>query len=301
MLQRRAINRSNRSRWYHIPWWRTPQRMVTVGLFMVLAWPTLAVGAWLIPGLDPYQPEVQHADLAPSFHHPMGTDELGRDMLSRVLAGTLPSLGSALVIVVVASTVGTLVGVVAGYADGVIDLVLMRLADVFLALPGIIVALVIATVLNAGLVGAAAAISMTLWSSYARLTHDQVRVIKQEPFVLAACAMGASPLHLIRVHLLPHMVDLLAVQASLDGAVAVGMVAGFSYIGIGAAIPTPEWGMLIQEGYHRGAMQSWWVVAFPTLALVTVCGGLMLISDGIRDWRDVRRSWYIAGLNRSRG
>lgn len=267
---------------------RSAQAHVAVGLVLVLLWPLGALVAWVLPAFDARRQDIPHRLQPPSLSHPMGTDELGRDLLSRVLYGTALSPGSALLVVCAAGVFGTGIGLLAGYRGGNIDMLLMRLADMFLAFPAVILALLIATLTGGGLGGAIVAISMTLWPAYARLARDHVHVVKQAMFVQAARAQGASPLYLLRRHVLPHTYDLLLVQASLDVAVAVGMVAGLSYIGIGAKIPTPEWGRLILAGYQQGMLEHWWLVVFPTLALVQVCLGCVLISDGLRDWRERR-------------
>lgn len=257
--------------------------LIASGSLLVLVCPALTVIALLLGNLDPFTPQVNNALQPPSLAHPMGTDQLGRDVTSRVLAGTLFSPGVALAIVGAAGTGGTLAGLLAGWWGGIADLLILRIADIFLAFPGIILALTIAGVLDAGLPGAMIAISLVLWPAYARLTRDQVLRLKQRQFVCAARALGGSDGYLMWCHLLPHTRDLLLVQASFDVAGAIAMLAGLSYIGIGAEVPQPEWGMLIQDGYAFLPTGQWWLVLFPTLALLLVCGGLFLISDGLQD------------------
>jgi peptide/nickel transport system permease protein len=264
--------------------------LIVSGSLLVLVGPTLAVLALLAGRLDPTTPHIEHALHPPSLAHPMGTDQLGRDTASRVLAGTLLSPGAALVAVGCAGITGTVFGLIAGWWGGVVDLLILRVADVFLAFPGIILSLVIARALNAGLPGAMIAISLVLWPAYARLTRDQVQRLKHASFVSAARALGASGGFIMEHHLLPHVRALLLVQASFDVAGAIAMLAGLSYIGIGAAVPDPEWGMLIQEGYAYLPTGQWWLALFPTLALLLVCGGLLLISDGLREVA-APRSW----------
>jgi peptide/nickel transport system permease protein len=264
--------------------------LIVSGSLLVLVGPTLAVLALLAGRLDPATLHIEHALHPPSLAHPMGTDQLGRDTASRVLAGTLLSPGAALVTVGCAGIAGTVFGLIAGWWGGVVDLLILRVADVFLAFPGIILALVIAGALDAGLPGAMIAISLVLWPAYARLTRDQVQRLKPAPFVSAARALGASGGFIMGHHLLPHVRALLLVQASFDVAGAIAMLAGLSYIGIGAAVPDPEWGMLIQEGYAYLPTGQWWLALFPTLALLLVCGGLLLISDGLREVA-APRSW----------
>lgn len=247
--------------------------------------PLLVLVALAWPGLDATTPDVHHALQPPSLAHPFGTDPLGRDLFSRVVLGTVPSLGAALTIVGTASVTGTLLGVVAGLRGGLLDLVVLRVADMFLAFPGIVLALVIAGALEGGLSGAVVAICLVLWPTYTRLARDQARLLRHAPFVLAAHGLGASVLHTLRRHVLPHLADVLLVQASMDVAGAIGLIAGLSAIGVGVEVGTPEWGMLITEGTAYLAAGCWWLALFPTLALLLVCGGWVLISDGLRDWR----------------
>lgn len=257
--------------------------LVAGGLLLVLFCPTLAMLALLLGKLDPLTPHIDRALQPPSLAHPLGTDQLGRDTASRVLTGALLSPGVALVSVGAAGAIGTLLGLLAGWRGGRVDILILRAADSFLAFPGIILALVIAGALDAGMLGAMGAIILVFWPAYTRLTRDQVARLKHAPFVSASRALGASESFLMQRHLLPHVQPLLLIQASFDVAGAIALLAGLAYIGIGAEVPTPEWGMLIREGYRFLPTGQWWLALFPTLALVLVCGGLLLISEGLRD------------------
>jgi peptide/nickel transport system permease protein len=255
--------------------------LVLSGLLLFLICPMLAFVALLLGILDPTTPHVADALQPPSLTHPMGTDQLGRDTASRVLAGTLLSLGSALIVVAAVSTSGTLLGLIAGWYGGCIDVCILRLADIFLAIPGMIMALVIAGTLDAGLPGAVLAISLVLWPVYVRLSRDQVAQLKHMPFISAAQALGASESFVMWRHLLPAIQRLLLIQASFDVAGAISLLAGLSYIGVGAEVPAPEWGILIQEGYRFLPTGQWWLTFFPAMALVLTCGGLLFVSDGL--------------------
>lgn len=262
--------------------------LVMAGVVLVLFVPMLAISTYVLGMLDPTSQHIARRLQPPSPTALCGTDELGRDMLSRVLHGTVPTLGTALLVVGSASIIGTTIGLIAGSTGGYIDLILMRLADIFLAFPSLVLALVLASLIHAGLTGASIAISLAFWPTYTRLTRDRTRIVITEPYISAARALGASYGTIITRHIMPQIYDLVLVQASTDLAAAIAAVAGLSYIGLGASVSTPEWGVLINEGYAHITTGAWWLATYPTLALILVCAGALLISDGIRDWRTGR-------------
>lgn len=264
---------------------RNGSMLTTAGVVLVLFVPMLALSTHTLGLLDPTTQHIAQRLQPPSPTALCGTDELGRDICSRVLHGTVPTLGTALLVVGSASVIGTTIGLIAGSTGGAIDIILMRLADIFLAFPSLVLALVFASLLNAGITGASIAISLAFWPTYTRLTRDRTRVIITAPYISAARALGASSGHTIMRHILPQIYDLVLVQASTDVAAAIAAVAGLSYIGLGASVSTPEWGILINEGYAHITTGAWWIAAYPTVALILVCAGALLISDGIRDWR----------------
>ncbi len=261
-------------------------RSATVGLAIVLAWMLVAL---LAPAIAPYSPSAQQLRMRlrpPSEQHLFGTDELGRDIFSRVLHGARISLPIALVVVIATSSVGILVGAVAGYVGGIVDEVLMRVADAVLAFPSLILAIAITAALGPGLLNAALAITLVLWPEYARLVRSQVIALREMEFVTAALAVGASPVRALFTHILPNALPLMLVKVSLDMGNAILLAASLSFVGLGAIPPTPEWGAMIAAGRHK--FFEWWLATFPGLAVFSVVIGFNFLGDGLRDVLDPR-------------
>jgi len=264
-----------------------PLNLVALALIAVLA-----ACALLAPFLAPYDPLAQ--DLAvrlkpPSPEHWLGTDSLGRDIASRILYGARISLVIGVVVVASAGVFGTFVGLVAGYAGGLVDEALMRLTEVFLAFPALILAMAIAGALGPSLTNAIIAIAAVTWAVYARLTRGQILSLRRREFVEAARAMGASRTRIILRHLLPNALAPLMVQASFDMGSSIIAAAGLSFIGFGAQPPTPEWGVMISEGRNFINTQPW-LSLFPGLAILLAVGSFNLLGDGLRDAFDPRLS-----------
>jgi len=264
-----------------------PLNLVALALIAVLA-----ACALLAPVLAPYDP--LSLDLAvrlkpPSPEHWLGTDSLGRDIASRILYGARISLVIGVVVVASAGVFGTFVGLVAGYAGGLVDEALMRLTEVFLAFPALILAMAIAGALGPSLTNAIIAIAAVTWAVYARLTRGQILSLRRREFVEAARAMGASRMRIILRHLLPNALAPLMVQASFDMGSSIIAAAGLSFIGFGAQPPTPEWGVMISEGRNFINTQPW-LSLFPGLAILLAVGSFNLLGDGLRDAFDPRLS-----------
>ena len=264
-----------------------PLNLVALALIAVLA-----ACALLAPMLAPYDPLAQ--DLAvrlkpPSPEHWLGTDSLGRDIASRILYGARISLVIGVVVVGSAGVFGTFVGLIAGYAGGLVDEALMRLTEVFLAFPALILAMAIAGALGPSLTNAIIAIAAVTWAVYARLTRGQILSLRRREFVEAARAMGASRMRIILRHLLPNALAPLMVQASFDMGASIIAAAGLSFIGFGAQPPTPEWGVMISEGRNFINTQPW-LSLFPGLAILFAVGSFNLLGDGLRDAFDPRLS-----------
>jgi peptide/nickel transport system permease protein len=252
----------------------------------------LAACALFAPLLAPYDPLVQDLSLRlkpPSPEHWLGTDSLGRDIASRILYGARISLVIGAVVVGSAGVFGTAIGLVAGYAGGLADEALMRLTEVFLAFPALILAMAIAGALGPSLTNAIIAIAAVTWAVYARLTRGQILSLRRREFVEAARAMGASRLRIVLRHLLPNTLAPLMVQASFDMGSAIIAAAGLSFIGFGAQPPTPEWGVMISEGRNYISTQPW-LSLFPGLAILLAVGSFNLLGDGLRDAFDPRLS-----------
>ncbi len=261
-------------------------RAAIAGLIVILVWLTAAVFA---PVLAPYSPLEQHlADrlTPPGPRYPLGTDELGRDVLSRVLFGARLSIPAGLLVVVVTALLGTALGAVAGFTGGLVDEGIMRVCDAVLAFPALILAMAITTVLGPGLLNALLAVVLVLWPEYARIVRGQVLIIRQTEYVAAARALGLSDWRILWRHVSPNAVPLTLVKASLDVGNVIIIAAALSFVGLGATPPTPEWGAMVAAG--RQKFFEWWVGTFPGLAMFTVVLGFNFLGDGLRDIMDVR-------------
>jgi len=249
-----------------------------------------ALGAVLAAIIAPYDPIVQALGSRldpPSAAHWLGTDQLGRDIASRLLYGARISLFIGLVVVATAGLVGTAVGLVAGYAGGLVDEALMRFTEIFLAFPPLILAMAIAGALGPSLTNAIIAIAAVTWAVYARLVRGQLLSLRRREYVEAARSIGASGPRILLRHLLPNVLAPLLVQASFDMGAAIVAAAGLSFIGFGAQPPTPEWGVMISEGRNFISTQPW-LSLFPGLAILLAVGAFNLLGDGLRDLFDPR-------------
>jgi peptide/nickel transport system permease protein len=256
--------------------------VVLIALFLFL----VVFGSVLAPH-DPIQPNVALKLQPPSSTYWFGTDELGRDVFSRVLSGAKYSLGIAFIILSIAVVVGTLVGLIAGYIGGLVDELLMRLTDLFLAFPALVLAMAIAATLGRNLQNTVIALTVVYWPWYARLVRGQVLWLKEREFIEAARAIGASPWRIVGRHILPNTLAVIIVQLTLDVGYAVLATSGLSFLGLGAQPPTPEWGTMI-AGARTFFRDAWWYMTFPGLALTLTVLGFNLLGDGLRDFLDPR-------------
>ena len=261
-------------------------RSAALGGALVLAWLLIALLAPLIAPYSPTAQKVTNRLKPPSAQHWFGTDELGRDVFSRVLHGARVSLPVALAVVAMTGTVGILLGSAAGYAGGLADEIIMRVADAVLAFPSLILAIAITAALGPGLLNAALAIALVLWPEYARLVRSQVIALREMEFVSAATALGASPWRNLFAHILPNALPLMLVKISLDMGNAILLAASLSFVGLGAVPPTPEWGAMVAAGRHK--FFEWWIATFPGLAIFTAVVGFNFLGDGLRDLLDPR-------------
>ncbi len=261
--------------------------LATAGLVLLIIF---ALAAILAPFIAPYDPADQQliARLKPpSPAHWMGTDQLGRDIFSRVLYGARISLTVGLIVVITAGLFGTLIGLMAGYSGGAVDEGLMRFTDIFFAFPPLILAMAIAGALGPSLNNAMIAIAVVTWPVYARLVRGQVLSLREREFVIAARSVGVPPPRILWKHLLPNPFSPILVQASFDMGAAILAAAGLSFIGFGAQPPTPEWGVMISEGRKFITTQPW-LSLFPGLAILLTVAAFNLLGDGIRDILDPR-------------
>jgi peptide/nickel transport system permease protein len=254
-----------------------------------LRWGTLMVGAWalvaaLVPWLAPHSPldlDVMNRLEPPQWGHLFGTDEVGRDNFSRVLWGARITIPLAFTVIVLASLFGTAVGAVAGYVGHRVDEILMRLVDVVLAFPPIVLAMAITAALGAGLRNAMLAILLVSWPEFSRLMRGQVLAIKENDYVIAARALGASGFRVVLTHILPNAFPPIVVKGTLDIGNAIILTAALSFIGLGAVPPAPEWGAMIAAGQTK--FEYWWAATFPGLAILSVVLGFNFLGDGLQD------------------
>jgi peptide/nickel transport system permease protein len=259
------------------------------GLFIILSWLVLALLAPLLPIQDPDYQDLAEKLRSPSTDHPLGTDDLGRDMISRIIWGARVSVPAGILVIALTGFVGCLLGAVAGYVGGAVDTVVMRSADAILAFPSIILAIAITAVRGGpGLSNALLAVAIVLWPEYARLMRGQVLVIRSSEHVIAAESIGAGRRRILLRHILPSTDAPIIVKSTLDVGAAIVLTAGLSFIGLGAVPPTAEWGAMIKQGADKG-LQFWWYAAAPGLAIMSVVMGLNFLGDGLRDALDPRR------------
>lgn len=223
----------------------------------------------------------------PGREHLMGTDEVGRDILSRLLIGSRLSLGAALVILTMATTIGLTLGMISGFFGGRVDTLVQRLTDVFLTVPPLILAMAVSAALGPSLINVVWAISLVWWPGYCRLTRAEVLHKKQEVFVEAARAIGAPIHRIILRHVLPNILTPVVVKATMDVGFAVLTLASLGFIGLGAQPPDPDWGRMIADG-RRYLPESWWLTLFPGMAIFLSVFGFNILGDGIRDVFDPR-------------
>ena len=258
-----------------------------VGVIILLVMLFLIFFGPLIAPYSPTVPDYNSMLSGPSRAHLFGTDFIGDDIFSRVLAGARLSIGVATGVLAIAVTVGLTLGAVSGFAGGWVDEIIMRITDMFLAFPALILALAIAATLGPGLGSALIALAVGFWPWYTRLLRGQVLSLKNREYVEAARALGVSPTGIMWRHILPNALSPIIVEMSLDMGYAVLDIAALSFIGLGAQPPSPEWGAMIVAGrdYLRTA---WWTCTFPGLALTLSVLGFNLVGDGLRDALDPR-------------
>jgi peptide/nickel transport system permease protein len=270
------------------PAWRQP--LALIGIAIILIWIFIAIFA---PELAPYPPDLQFAPLnaAPSHVYLFGTDELGRDVFSRVLYGARLSLPLAVLLVAVAMMIGSALGAIAGFFSGIVDSVIMRVADVVFAFPGIILALAVAAALGAQLRNAVLAVIVVSWPSYSRLSRGLVLSARSSEYVTSARLLGSSGWRTMWVELRPNIAGPIFVLAALDIGNAVLLLSGLSFLGLGAQPPTAEWGSMVSEGVQN--FNSWWIGLFPGLAILTVVLAFNFLGDALRDMLDPRTARMI--------
>ena len=261
------------------------RRSAQIGGLIVLVLVLMAIFAPLIAPYDPYAINVKDRLQPPSLAYPFGTDDLGRDLFSRIIYGARTTIQTGVVVVFIAASLGSLIGLISGYYGGVVDLVIMRVIDIMLAFPYILLALAIVATLGPSLQNALIAIGLAYVPGWARFVRGNVLTVGKQEYVTAALATGTRPRRIIRRHVLPNVLSSIIVLASLDFPAAVLSTAALSYVGLGAQPPTAEWGALLTgaRSYMRTAP---WLVNFPGLAIFITMLGFNLLGNALRDTLD---------------
>ncbi|TQS70149.1 ABC transporter permease [Rhodobacteraceae bacterium] len=263
--------------------------LAMIGLVIIVACVALAV---LAPVLAPYDPAMQELGnrlAKPSVAHPLGTDELGRDILSRLLYGGRVTLGMVIAVVVLVAPLGLAVGAVAGYFGGWVDTCLMRVTDVFLAFPRLILALAFVAALSPGVQSAILAIALTAWPPYARIARAETLTIRGTDFIEAVHMTGASSWRIVARHVAPLCVPSLIVRVTLDMSSIIITAASLGFLGMGAQPPSPEWGAMIATA-KRFILDQYWVALSPCIAILMISLAFNFLGDGLRDVLDPKQS-----------
>lgn len=260
-------------------------RRTTILVILLLL---IALAAPAIAPYDPLEAVMRDANLEPSLKHLFGTDKLGRDVLSRILYGASYSLSSVLVLVALIFAVGSTLGVLAGYFGGKVDMVIMRIADMMISFPGMILAIAIAGIMGGSLINAMFALLVVTWTKYARLARSMVLKIKKRDFVEAAVVNGGTSAHILWTHIVPNILPLMVITAAADIGAMMMELAGLSFLGFGSQPPAPEWGLMLNEG--RIQLQTApWLMFFPGLAIFITVVIFNLWGDALRDVLDPRQ------------
>ena len=258
--------------------------LFTFGVIICLFWIIMAI---IAPFVAPYDPVVQDLTLrlkAPSAAHIFGTDNFGRDIFSRVIYGGRYSLLAGCLTVVIAGCIGTIYGAIAGYVGGAVDNVMMRLSEMILSLPSLILAMIINAVIGSNLFNTMFALVIVAWPSYARVMRSVVLSVRENEYVTASEALGASRIRILLKEIIPNSITSVLIMATTDIGNQILMFSTLSFLGLGSAPPTPEWGMMVSDGVQY--FNKFWVAGFPGLAIFTMAVGANFIGDGLRDLLD---------------
>jgi len=266
-------------------WKKTPLAVigtVIIGLILLIA-----LFAPLLAPYDPIATDLSRKLEAPSAAHPFGLDQFGRDVLSRVIMGSRIEVQIIFIISVISIAIGLVVGIVAGYFGGVVDEILMRITDIFLAFPRLVLAMAFAAALRPTLTNAIVAISLVEWTVYARLARAEAIKVRSQPYIEAIKAVGASDFKIMMFHVLPMSISPVIVQLTMRMGTIILTAASLGFLGLGAQPPLPEWGAIVSDG-RSYLMNNWWITAFPGMAIAITVLGFNLLGDGIRDILDPR-------------
>jgi peptide/nickel transport system permease protein len=276
----------------YIVWRRFAEnRLALIGLAILILLLFVAAFADVLAPHNPVQGDLRNSRLLPlgSAGYLLGTDDQGRDILSRLIYGSRLTLLVVVLVAIIAAPIGLLVGTVSGYAGGWIDAVLMRITDIFLAFPKLVLALALVAALGPGIENAILAIAVTSWPPYARIARAETMTFRNSEFIAAVKLMGASPFRIVLRHVMPLCISSLIVRVTLDMAGIILTAAGLGFLGLGAQPPLPEWGAMIASG-RRFILDQWWVAAMPGVAILIVSLGFNLLGDGLRDALDPKEA-----------
>ncbi|MBB5664254.1 peptide/nickel transport system permease protein [Rhizobium leguminosarum] len=273
--------------------WRqfTANRLAVVGLMIIVALLFIAAFADLLATHNPVVGDLRNARLLPpgTAEYLLGTDDQGRDIYSRLIYGSRLTLFVIVLVAVISAPIGLIVGTVSGYAGGWVDATLMRITDIFLAFPKLVLALAFVAALGPGIQNAIIAIAITSWPPYARIARAETLTVRRSDYISAVKLMGASPFRIILRHVMPLCISSLIVRVTLDMAGIILTAAGLGFLGLGAQPPLPEWGAMIASG-RRFILDQWWVAAMPGIAILVVSLGFNLLGDGLRDALDPKEA-----------
>ena len=260
-------------------------------LLVVAAIAIILVGilAPVIATHSPYESNLHDAFIAPNSEHIFGTDKLGRDIFSRVIYGTRISLSAALILVILIFTIGTTLGVIAGYFGGIIDTIIMRISDMMISFPGMVLAIAMAGIMGASVKNAVIAITVVSWTKYARLSRSLVLKIKETYYIRAAKVTGCKTIHIITRHIIPNIISTLIITATTDIGTMILELSALSFLGFGAQSPQAEWGLMLNEG-RAYMVDCPWLMIYPGLAICIVVVVYNLLGDSLRDILDSRSS-----------
>ena len=282
----RKRRREARSRYFRDSFilWRRNKLMV-VGTVIILALIGVAVIAPLLATQSQFEQTLSDRLMPPSGVHYFGTDSLGRDIYSRVVFGSRVTLLIAFLVATISTPLGMLIGILAGYFGGAVDEILMRVADIFLAFPKLILAIAFAAALGPGVENAIVAIAIANWPSYARLARAETLAVKNNDYIQVLRVLGAGNFRIMFGHIAPMCLSSIIVRMSLDMGTIILTAAGLGFLGLGAQPPTPEWGLMVADG-RDFLVDQWWVSTLPGCAILVVVMGFNLLGDGIRDILD---------------
>jgi peptide/nickel transport system permease protein len=259
--------------------------LAITGLIIVVVLVLMAAFAPLIAPYSPIGQDLENRLLPPSWAHWMGTDELGRDIFSRVVYGSRLTLMIVLLVAAISAPIGLVIGAISGYFGGWVDKVMMGITDIFLSMPKLIMALAFVAALGPGIENAIIAIAITAWPAYARIARAETLTFRNAEFIDAIKLQGASPARIIINHVLPLCTSSMIVRVTLDMAGIILTAAGLGFLGLGAQPPLPEWGAMISRG-RNFILDQWWVATMPGFAIIVVSLGFCFLGDGLRDILD---------------